>query len=667
MATKITTGLIDSGAITSALITDASITADDLHTTLDLTGKTVTVATATAGDNDTSVASTAFVATAIANLADSAPSTLDTLNELAAALGDDANYATTTTNAIALKAPLASPAFNSGTANVVASFTSTDGTGAIQLADNAGNVELAAIGNDFHIQNAGSAAKMVVLNSGNVGIGNSAPATNLHIGSGTEGQNLGVKLNRGSTTNFFVASDGTKQAYIGVDNTEGHMKMGSLSNHPVQISQANASAIYIDTSKNVGIGTTSPTNKLEVSGGTEANVTMASDSGRSGFFITKPGTADVMGSGLLLESDETYRLGTASHYHMRMFQNGNTEILGDDDIGIQLKDGGEVVMPATSSLTIPSGTTAQRPSSPTNGMIRFNTTIDGIEEYRNSSWNKVSNIFSASGGNTTFNVTLSGITYKVHVFTSSGTFTPTVAGNVDVLVVAGGGAGNAAGGGAGGLVYTANQSVLAQAYTITVGSGGAAKQACAGNCGTNHGVNSTAFGITANKGMGANGWDIQASTTMNVYGSGAGSGHSSSGPYAESGYTTGQGHAGGAELVNSSPFPGSGGGGAGGKGGATSSNTVQGAGGLGLNYGTTFGTSVGDGGWFASGGVGSCHQSGCAAAYASPGGGGDNTGYNATNSNRNGLANTGGGGAGAHNGGTAGAGGSGVVIVRYAI
>ena len=111
MATKITTGLIDSGAITSALITDGSITATDLHTTLDLTGKTVTVATATAGDNDTSVASTAFVATAIANLADSAPETLNTLNELAAALGDDANFSTTVTNSIATKAPLASPDF----------------------------------------------------------------------------------------------------------------------------------------------------------------------------------------------------------------------------------------------------------------------------------------------------------------------------------------------------------------------------------------------------------------------------------------------------------------------------------------------------------------------------------------------------------------------------
>ena len=121
MATKVKTGVIDSGAITSALITDASITADDLHTTLDLTGKTVTVATATAGDNDTSVASTAFVSTAIANLADSAPSTLNTLNELAAALGDDASFSTTVTNSIATKLPLSGGTMT----GTIAGFTST--------------------------------------------------------------------------------------------------------------------------------------------------------------------------------------------------------------------------------------------------------------------------------------------------------------------------------------------------------------------------------------------------------------------------------------------------------------------------------------------------------------------------------------------------------------
>jgi hypothetical protein len=67
-----------------------------------LTG-TPTAPTATAGTNTTQVATTAFVSTAVSNLVDSAPATLDTLNELAAALGDDPNFATTVTNSIGTK------------------------------------------------------------------------------------------------------------------------------------------------------------------------------------------------------------------------------------------------------------------------------------------------------------------------------------------------------------------------------------------------------------------------------------------------------------------------------------------------------------------------------------------------------------------------------------
>ena len=63
----------------------------------------VVATTQSAGDNSTKVATTAYTDTAIANLADSAPSTLNTLNELAAALGDDANFSTTVTNSIATK------------------------------------------------------------------------------------------------------------------------------------------------------------------------------------------------------------------------------------------------------------------------------------------------------------------------------------------------------------------------------------------------------------------------------------------------------------------------------------------------------------------------------------------------------------------------------------
>ena len=52
----------------------------------------------------TDMATNASVATAVAGIVDSAPGTLDTLNELAAALGDDANFATTTATAIGNKA-----------------------------------------------------------------------------------------------------------------------------------------------------------------------------------------------------------------------------------------------------------------------------------------------------------------------------------------------------------------------------------------------------------------------------------------------------------------------------------------------------------------------------------------------------------------------------------
>lgn len=51
------------------------------------------------------------ISAAAAALVASSPATLDTLNELAAALANDPNFATTMTNALALKAPLASPAF----------------------------------------------------------------------------------------------------------------------------------------------------------------------------------------------------------------------------------------------------------------------------------------------------------------------------------------------------------------------------------------------------------------------------------------------------------------------------------------------------------------------------------------------------------------------------
>jgi len=92
--TKIKTSNIGNLAVTHAL----------LHTDMDLTSKTVQVATPT---SNTHPATKAYVDTEVANLIDSAPGTLDTLNELAAAINDDANFNATIASSIATKLPLA--------------------------------------------------------------------------------------------------------------------------------------------------------------------------------------------------------------------------------------------------------------------------------------------------------------------------------------------------------------------------------------------------------------------------------------------------------------------------------------------------------------------------------------------------------------------------------
>ncbi|EHP8206374.1 phage tail protein [Escherichia coli] len=66
--------------------------------------------TPAAGNNTTQIATTAFVQAALTSLINGAPATLDTLKEIAAAINNDPKFSTTINNALALKAPLSSPA-----------------------------------------------------------------------------------------------------------------------------------------------------------------------------------------------------------------------------------------------------------------------------------------------------------------------------------------------------------------------------------------------------------------------------------------------------------------------------------------------------------------------------------------------------------------------------
>lgn len=219
--TKITTGNIADGAITSAKLDTSSLAIPS----------TATATTQTAGDNSTAIATTAYVETAVSNLVDSSPAALDTLNELAAALGDDASFSTTVTNSLALKAPLASPSFTGNVGIGSHLFLQQDNTN--DLIKSTGNV-LYIKSPELSIQDNSGNERVTITSSGAVGINAPSPNvwnsnnTNLEIGSLDTGiytynPTGGVYLYRNFRTNpstgAFERINADTSALIGLEPT----------------------------------------------------------------------------------------------------------------------------------------------------------------------------------------------------------------------------------------------------------------------------------------------------------------------------------------------------------------------------------------------------------------------------------------------------------------
>ena len=130
-------------SIPNAALDNSSITINSYSTSL---GGTVTLSTSDVGEGTNLYYTDARADARVSLIVDAAPETLNTLNELAAALGDDANFSTTVTNSIATKLPLAG-----GTL-----------TGSLSLGDNV-KAQFGA-GNDLQIYHTGSAS--VIADSG---------------------------------------------------------------------------------------------------------------------------------------------------------------------------------------------------------------------------------------------------------------------------------------------------------------------------------------------------------------------------------------------------------------------------------------------------------------------------------------------------------------------
>ena len=325
---------------------------------------------------------------------------------------------------------------------------------------------------------------------------------------------------------------------------------------------------------------------------------------------------------------------------------------------VTFNDSGIVVQ---GSIGVGTFTTAQRNAGVGTaiGALVYNSTVNQLQVYSPAGWIVgAREPFSATGG-TLDTTSRSG--YKIHTFTSPGTFTVTgTPATVEYLVVAGGGGAAAqttvGGGGAGGF-RSGTLAVFPGDYTVTRGGGGAGGP---WDTDGSKGANSVFGPITATGG----GFGGADETQGGPGGSGGGSGGSSGGALAggpgnEGGYTPVEGYDGGPNKpARTAPYTSGGGGGADGAGVGGATNA--GPGGPGATSSIT-GSPV----TYAGGGGGaSSVYGGTNGTGGAGGGGGGVQGANGTD----GTANTGGGGGGSSHPGsgfTGGSGGSGIIIIAY--
>ena len=247
-----------------------------------------------------------------------------------------------------------------------------------------------------------NSTRMTISNAGNVGIGTTSPSEKLHIAGGGSGN---IRLDSGGTyygTNIqAISSAGLK---IGNDDFSGYA--------------------YFHNDGNVGIGTTTPGYKLEVAGtaritsaltlggnvnnriegtgssldfksngeyyfrkGANTHLTILSG-GNVGIGTTAPTTKlHVDGDIRIQGENELYFGGTGSVPHWEITASGSDLIVNDTGTNV-----GSVLFNNDEGVALPRLTTTEinAISSPAQGLMAYNTTLNTICFYNGSSWQKVS-------------------------------------------------------------------------------------------------------------------------------------------------------------------------------------------------------------------------------------------------------------------------------------
>ena len=264
---------IDLTALSGSNLTSGTVSASRLDT----------ATTQAANNNSTKIATTAYVQTELTDLIGGAPGTLATLNELAAAINDDATYSSTLTTAISTKMPLAGGAFT-GAVTTNSTFdgvdiatrdgvlTSTTNTANAALPKAGGTMTGVLTGNRFinatnsanpwlkGVNSSGTETSYIQTSgesyfAGPVGIGTKTPGRALVISGGAPSWEL---LDAG--VGGYYHQYGSGKATIGMDSS------GSDGFYFRSYSGGYADRVVIKADGKVGIGNTTPSQMLHVTG-----------------------------------------------------------------------------------------------------------------------------------------------------------------------------------------------------------------------------------------------------------------------------------------------------------------------------------------------------------------------------------------------------------------
>ena len=655
-ATKVTTKVLADDAVTIDKINDSVLVTE-------LEG-------ISSNDNDTTIPTSAavkdYVDTEVAGLVDSAPATLDTLNELAAALGDDANFSTTITNSIGLKQDAA-------TALTTSTNFGGDVTGAynaIVIADDSHNHVIANVDGlqnelDSKVDGTGTAGTLPKLSDQNTITDSAISESGQIIDINTTGA---IRVPDGTTAERPVTPVAGMFRYNTTDGQfEGYTtEWGAIAGS----GGAGGGSVDVVTTQHSGDGSTQGFALDSTPGDNDAVQVYL-----NGVYQVKDAANySISGSTLTFVTPPTN--STAIEFvHFKITAGGGGGISWDTTVKTSAFTAiaGEGYFVNTTSAAI----TVTLPSSPSAGdevsIVDYagtadtnNITITSSDNINGSS-NDVKINYERGGVSMVYvDATQGWIAYNAANETAAALATTPLI--VDYLVIAGGGGGgyaNAGGAGAGGYRNSFNSEpsgggntsesaltlVSSTNYTITVGAGGAG--GTSGQVLGSQGFSSVFAGInTVGGGYGGIGFPI---TAGGIGGSGGGGGGASGSNISGGQGTTDQGYNGGNNALAPN-YPSGGGGGAGGAGGA-GSGSQSGAGGIGLSSNITNTPTLRGGG----GGGGGTIDGSTAGGATSGGGAGGNSGSVGTD----GANNTGGGGGGGYHLQNGGTGGSGVVILRY--